>query len=213
MSVAALLGLVGALLSLVEFVWTLTSAFVSSVASVQSASLSSFLTELYLVTALGALGAIFGFVGLCFYLIAFRALAPGDGRFKTPATLTLMALISVVLALGLSIALVVVLVQSISCTGAEAAISSTCLNFGALAVLFGLLLVVAIVALIGCIGLLIGIWRLGTRFDESGFHVGAILVIFPFVNVLGYVLILLAARSARHRLENRGFALGYESDF
>ena len=54
--------------------------------------------------------------------------------------------------------------------------------------------------LIGFIGLILGIWRLGTRYETSLLHVGAIVAIFlPFV---GWLLIWIGARDAR-RLRRR----------
>jgi hypothetical protein len=63
-----------------------------------------------------------------------------------------------------------------------------------------LLFVVAIVLLIGAIGLLIGIWRLGTRYQEGLLKVAAILLILPVLNIVGFVLILVASRSLRNRI-------------
>ena len=71
--------------------------------------------------------------------------------------------------------------------------------------LAGLILIVgiaAILALVGYIGLLIGLWRLGTRYDSGLFKAGAILAIFPLLNLVGAILILVAAHTARERLNS-----------
>ncbi len=59
-----------------------------------------------------------------------------------------------------------------------------------------------IIGLIGYIGVAIGIWRFGVRYGEGKFKAGAILIFFPLLNVVGLVLILIAARSTRAKLAN-----------
>jgi hypothetical protein len=60
----------------------------------------------------------------------------------------------------------------------------------------GVIAVAAIALFVGYIGLLVGIWRLGTRYGEWMFKVGALFLIFPFLNVAGTIFILIAARES-----------------
>ncbi len=56
--------------------------------------------------------------------------------------------------------------------------------------------IAAIVLFAGYIGLLVGIWRLGSRYSEWMFKVGAIFLLIPFLNVAGAVFVLIAARES-----------------
>jgi Protein of unknown function (DUF973) len=197
---AAILGLVGALLSLVELFSTSARSFVNVANTGTGTSVSLDLTGLYLVAALGGVGLAFVLIELWLYREAFRTLTPVDGRFSTPATLVLVALIALVLLILVAIGLLAVVYQAIVCAGSGNPITSVCISPGELLGLLAVLVVVAIVALVGYIGLLLGIWRLGTRYGDSLFKVGAILLIFPVLNIVGVILILVAARTARSKI-------------
>ncbi|HLM91018.1 MAG TPA: DUF973 family protein [Thermoplasmata archaeon] len=133
---------------------------------------------------------------------AFRKLAAFDRRFSTPSKLTLLLAIAVVIVIAVLYPLLTQLSDALTCvnattnnTAAAGCISGT---------LTGLALVVgiaALLALIGYIGLLIGLWRLGTRYDSGLFKAGAILAIFPVLNLVGAILILIASHSAREGLD------------
>ena len=63
----------------------------------------------------------------------------------------------------------------------------------------GISLLGALLALIGLIGIWLGLWRLGTRYDTVLFKVGMVLSIFPYINLVGYILIIIAAWGVRKR--------------
>jgi len=72
---------------------------------------------------------------------------------------------------------------------------------GSLLIYFAVVALGGVLALIGEIGgLILGVWRLGTRYDEVMLKVAAICVIIPFLNILAPILILIGASSARGRL-------------
>ncbi len=115
--------------------------------------------------------------------------------------LVLLIFVGIAIVLAVGVALLALVFQAITCAGAGNPVTSACLNLGTFLDLILLLGVAAILALIGYIGLLIGIWRLGTRYGESLFKVGAVLLIIPLLSVIGVILILVAARSSRAKLE------------
>ena len=100
--------------------------------------------------------------------------------------------------------LVYALEQAITCAGSGNPITSACLNVGTLLGIVAVMGITAIIILVGYIGLLIGIWRLGSRYSSDGFKVGAVLLIFPVLSVAGAILILVSARNARARIEMAG---------
>lgn len=198
-TIAAVLALIGAALGLVVLFGTNVSSFLSVSTVGSGTSLSLGLTGLYLIAITGGIGILLSIIELVFYRQAFHILAPHDSRFSTPSKLVLLGLIAIVIivaALGFVLYLVY---QSILCAGL-APITTACLNLSLLLLVLGVAGVAAVLALIGWIGLLIGIWRLGSRYDETLFKVGAVLLIFPLLNVIATILILVAARSARDKI-------------
>jgi uncharacterized membrane protein len=47
---------------------------------------------------------------------------------------------------------------------------------------------------------LIGIWRLGTRYNSATFKVAAVLFPFPMLNVVAMILLLVSATLTRARI-------------
>jgi uncharacterized membrane protein len=155
---------------------------------------------LELIAATAFVGAVLAVLELIFFRRAFRALAPQDSRFSTPASLVLLALVAIMIVFLAGAGVFIILFQAVACAGTGNPITSTCFSIGAILGLLGLLVVGAILALIGYIGLLIGIWRLGARYNDDSFKAGAILLIFPVLNLVGLILVLLATKKARANL-------------
>lgn len=201
---AVILGLVGIVLSLVvEFASPVVSIFdVTTVGSGSSVSLSP--SALLLVGTLLTVGVALTMAELWFYRRAFLALAGGDPRFRTPSRLVLLALISIAIVVVAAFGFFAIVYQAVVCSGAGNPISTVCVNVGALLAFLVVLLCCVVGLVVGYIGLLVGIWRLGTRYGEDMFKVGAVLLIFPVLNFVGAILILVAARSAAARLPSRG---------
>ncbi|MGP8072816.1 MAG: DUF973 family protein [Thermoplasmata archaeon] len=133
---------------------------------------------------------------------AFRKLAAFDRRFSTPSKLTFLLAIALLVVIAVLYPVLTQLGSAVTCvnstTNSTAAVS--CIP-GTLAVLILLVGVAGILALVGYIGLLIGLWRLGTRYDNGLFKAGSILSIFPFLNFVGAILILVAAHSVQEGLD------------
>ncbi len=152
----------------------------------------------FLAVSLGA--GLFEFVVVALFYLGFRNLAPQDRRFSTPAKLALLLLVAIAVVLAALIPLLAALntlETCVSSAGTNSTAAAACISGGSLLAVLGVVLVAGIVALVGYIGLLIGVWRLGSRYQSPYFKAGAILLIFPILNIVGGVLILLAARSAR----------------
>jgi len=194
---AAILGLVGALLSVIELFATPASSFIGVTTVGSGSSVSIDLSGLYFTVVFGIVGFVFLVLELVLYRQAFRTLSPVDPRFSTPSRLVMVLLIGLLIVILAGIAIFGVIYQAVQCAGPGNPITTACLNLGSVLGLLLLLVAAGIAAFVGFIGLLIGIWRLGTRYDEGLFKVGAILLIFPLLNIVGQILILLAARAAR----------------
>ena len=202
-TVASIVAFISTVVGLVVLVGTNASAVLSVSTSTTTPSVSLDLAGLYLLAVTAGVSLILTILELIFYRSAFRTLAGHDPRFSTPASLVLLVLVALALVLVLGGAIVVVVYRAIVCAGAGNPITSACLDVRTALTLILLLGVIAIVALVGYFGLLMGIWRLGTRYGESLFKAGAVLLIIPYLSVLGVILILVAARSSRAKLAAR----------
>jgi len=199
---AAMIALIGIVLSVAELFASAASNLFNATSAGTGSSVTVDVTALYVAAALGAAGVVLFLLGVWFYRRAFRTLAAQDTRFSTPATLTLVLFIAVVLLIVVLVAVFAVLFQAVQCAGSGNAITSACIAAGTVLGLIAAGFVLLIVMLVGAIGLLIGIWRLGTRYNEGLFKAGAILLIFPVLNLVGIILILLAANSARSKIRS-----------
>jgi hypothetical protein len=62
-------------------------------------------------------------------------------------------------------------------------------------------LVGGILTLVGLVGgLMLGLWRVGSRYEETLLKVAAIFVIIPFLNFVSPILVIVGAHGARARL-------------
>jgi len=200
---AAVLGLVGAALSLLTFFSGNALSFLTVTTTGTSTTISTDVSALYLLVAIAAVGLVLSIVEILLYRGAFRTLAPVDSRFTTPATFLLVLLVALVILVLTTGALFAEFLSAIQCAGAGNPITTSCFDAGNALSLVALLLIAALVAIISYIGgVMLGLWRLGTRYDETTLHVGAILIIIPILNIIGLILILVGARSALGRLEH-----------
>ncbi len=131
----------------------------------------------------------------------FWLLSGVDESFSTPSSLAIVAMAGMVMVVLGVVVFLDALVRAVECSGAGNPLSSACLGNGEFLGSIALLGIGAIVALVGYIGVLIGLWRLGTRYNDSMFKVGAILLIFPFLNLVGAILILIGANAALRQAE------------
>jgi len=61
--------------------------------------------------------------------------------------------------------------------------------------------IAGILALIGIIGgQILGLWRVGTRYDQTLIKLGAIFTIIPLLNIVAPILVLIGAYEAKGRL-------------
>lgn len=191
---AAILGVIGFALSFAVALATPALSLLVRFSSGTSANTSA------IVLVVGALLASVAltFMELWLFRGAFAALSSFDPRFTSPRQLTLVAIVGLALVLAGVIALFAVIAQvSSTACGAPppAACSNSGIPLGSVLAILAVLLVGAITALIGIIGLAIGVWRLGTRYSEGLFKAGAVLLIV--FNLVGLILILIAVRSTR----------------
>ena len=177
---ASLLGIIGIILGLV------------GAGAVGSAILSrelpgSPLTGISALFFVALVGIVIGFISILLYRSAFRDLREVDGRFGTPYTFTTVLLV------GLAILILALLVL----LGGFEALSLSLVLFGTV-----LAIIAAILLILGdIIGIILGLWRVGERYDNTLIKVGAIFYIIPYLDVLAPVLVFIGANSVEKKLE------------
>jgi hypothetical protein len=162
----------------------------------------------YWTVYLVAIAAV-GIAQIVLFRLSFRSYSFVDPSFSTPATLALVAVIGfLLLFLGVGL-FFAALVQAIDCAGGGNLVPTSCLLSGAFWSGIALLAIGAIITIIGYIGVLIGIWRVGTRTGNSLFKVAAVLMIFPYLNIIGAILILIGTQEAIGRLRSTAPATSF----
>jgi Protein of unknown function (DUF973) len=169
--------------------------------------ISAALTPLFqTVSILIAAGLGLGLVGSLILAVSFRELKRVDrSRFNTPWILMLILVVgTVVAALGLiplftSLTTLLANIPPSSTTGTPSGAF-----FSALGTLLTFLLIAGIGGILSLIGVIggeiLGLWRLGSRYDETTIKIGAIFEIIPFLGFVAPILILVGASQVRGRL-------------
>lgn len=164
---------------------------------------SAQLTIAFLEELLGLIvgGVVLQVVSLGVYGSSFGLLRQVDDRFRVPRALSLIGLIGfILLLLGVG-ALLGFIFQAVSCAAAGSATS--CLDPGLVLASGISALVGSLLAFVGWIGLLVGLYRLGSRYESSLLKVSAILMILPVVNVVAPILAFVALRGVPRRFDLR----------
>jgi heme/copper-type cytochrome/quinol oxidase subunit 2 len=209
---AGLLGLLGGLIGWGTSAYLSTSGALNTTVSMTPSGqpmihLNTGSIEFILLIAV--LSAAVEIVTLAYFLSAFRALREEDSDFEGPARylwLALIALPILLLTVAYLLEAVVNLSQCVNALPANATWMRSCSSQAdGLASAFLLLVVPAIIAFIGWIELLIGVYRLGGHFHEPNFKLAAILLLIPFLSVIGAAVIWYSARKLATKPPSSGF--------
>jgi hypothetical protein len=199
---AALCSLIGLALALLgPFVFIVISGFALPIFGSRFGSTALTIGAIELLVGLVVAGSVLQVVSFGLYTSAFGLLRRVDLRFRVPRILTIVGLVGfVMILLGTGLILGFIF-QAVSCAASGAA--SSCLDPSLLLGASGLILLGSILGLVGWIGLLVGIFRAGSRYESSLLKVGAILMIIPLVNIVAPVLIFVAFRGIPARFDLR----------
>jgi hypothetical protein len=155
---------------------------------------------------IGTLGVSLVFTVLMFWYFrdGFRTLAAGDAGLKTSATLSILAVFGAVVAIGALLWILGQAYQWFQCAAGVMPLPSHCVPRGPILGALGLVGVGAVLYLVGWIAVLLGLWRLGVRYNDSLFKIGMVLYIFPLLDIVGLILIILASRNVRAQVDAKG---------
>ena len=113
--------------------------------------------------------------------------------------LSIVGLIGMLLITLGAVVVLATLVSAVSCASS----GSSCVDFGSLGAGIYSILGGALLAFIGWIGLLIGVYRIGKRYDSTLTKVGAILYIIPLLNIIAPILAFVGIHSIVASLERK----------
>ena len=185
---ASVLGLVGGIAGLVAASLLSSTSVLAVTTTSGGTSVSAQLPAM--LGVIFGIAAAFGLVQLILYRTGFHTLSEVSAEFSTPSTLALLALLGGLFLVAGAGLFLVAFYQAIQCAGAGNPLTAACLVNGTFWSAVALIALGGILALVGYIGILVGIWRLGSRFHNALFKVGAILLIIPYLSVVGQILLL-----------------------
>jgi len=160
-------------------------------------SLSTSANTFFIAGMVAVIGIAFAIVSFWFYREGFVAFGPLDERFKWSATYASLAILGLAFVLP---GLVLVLVVLFPCVTPSGAVAIDCASLGTIFVGLVILLIGLVLLALGYVGTLAGIWRLGDFYGESLFNVGAVMILFPFLSVIGQVLVLVGAGRSQSKI-------------
>ncbi len=166
---AALVALIGIVLGIVGFAsishvfLTLSAGNITGVA-------------VYLVV-IASIGIFITIISAVLYREGFKRLSTSYGaEFSVPTTMKTVYIAGIVLLLLVVVGLIVSVIY---------------LSISGILGLLVVLIFAGILAFIGFfVGLILGLWRVGSAFNSSLVMVGAILMIIPYLDILGVILVL-----------------------
>lgn len=143
-------------------------------------------------------------VGLVFLLLGFHELSKLDNRFSAPYVLTIVMLVGTLLVLVGAVPLfldIPNLAAQLPSTTGEAPSPGLVSAIGSIIGFFVLIVIGCILTFIGFIGgQMLGLWRVGSKYDETLLKLGAIFAIVPLLNIVAPVLVIVGANQVTKRL-------------
>jgi len=158
----------------------------------------SLLNTILLAVILIVIGVFIALLSFVLYTAGFAALRRADGRFRTPMILCVIGLVGLLLIGGFVIAYAAGVNSAIGCPSSDTTCqnNATTLAHGVVALGY----VGGLLGFIGLIGLILGLYRFGSRYSNSLSKVGAILYIIPFLSIVAPILTFIGAAQVQKKL-------------
>jgi hypothetical protein len=193
----ALLGILGLVLAIGGVLIVLLDVGLA-VTNTTDAGYVSLLKTILLAVILVVVGVLLALFSFILYTAGFAALRKADRRFSTPMVLCVIGLIGLALIVGFVAFYAGGINSAIGCPSSNSTCQNNATSLGhgvvVLAYVGGLL------GFIGLIGLILGLWRFGSRYSSSIAKVGAILYIIPFLSIIAPILVFIGAIQVQSKL-------------
>ncbi len=200
-AVGAGIALIAAILEVtVQYIPGFTSLLSSLGTSLTNTSVG--LTDLVILAVLVGVGTGAAIAEMAVFRAGFVRLATVDNSaFRTPSRFSYVAITGLAWFLAGVEWLLIMLYQAVNCANGASSIPSSCLGSLTVLIAVAFTFIGVIMALVGYIvGILLGLWRIGARYQKTATKVGTILLIFPYLNIVGAILILIQVTGARQSL-------------
>jgi uncharacterized protein DUF973 len=199
----ALLGILGLVLAIVGVSIVVFDVGLG-VTDTSDAGYVSLLQTILLAIVLVVIGVLLALFSFILYTAGFAGLRKADRRFRTPMVLCIIGLIGLALISGFVISYAVAIDSAIACPSSNTTCQNNATGIGHGVVVLGY--VGGLFGFIGLIGLIVGLYRFGSRYSSSIAKVGAILYIIPFLSILAPILVFIGAHQVQKKL--RRMAIG-----
>jgi len=193
----ALLGILGLVLAVGGVLVVLLDVGLG-ITNTSDAGYVSLLKTILLAVILVVIGVLLALLSFVLYTAGFAALRRSDRRFSTPMVLCVIGLIGLALIGGFVVSYAGGIDSALGCPSSNSTCQNNATSIGhgvvVLAYVGGLL------GFIGLIGLILGLYRFGSRYQSSIAKVGAILYIIPFLSVIAPILVFIGAIQVQKKL-------------
>ena len=186
----ALLGILGLVLAIGGVLIVLLDVGLG-VTNTSDAAYVSLLRTILLAVILVVVGVILALLSFILYTAGFAALRRSDGRFRTPMVLCVIGLIGLAFISGFVVSYADGINAAIACPSSNTTCQNNATGIGHGVVVLGY--IGGLLGFIGLIGLIIGLYRFGSRYKNSIAKVGAILYIIPFLSIVAPILVFIGA--------------------
>ncbi|MCI4351003.1 MAG: DUF973 family protein [Thermoplasmata archaeon] len=190
-AIAGILGIAMGAIAPVYLIFFIGAALTSSTSG--SGSVSNAYTVIAGLITIAFVGVALLFVSVLLYVAGFAKLRRADRQFGAPLALSVIGLIGLlILATEVGI-LAVFALQVLNC-GGPGHWTAACVTISPVTVDPTYLLLGLAVGIVGWIGLILGLYRVGRRYSSTITRVGAILYVIPLADIVAPVLILVGSR-------------------
>jgi hypothetical protein len=193
----ALLGILGLVLAIGGVMIVLFDVGLG-VTNTNDAGYVSLLRTILLAVALVVVGSLVALVSFALYAAGFAALRKADRRFRTPMVLCVVGLVGLALIGGFVVSYASGINSAISCPSSNITCQNNATSLAPGVVPLGY--VGGLFGFVGLIGLIIGLYRFGSRYSSSITKVGAILYIIPVLSILAPILVFIGAVQVHKKL-------------
>jgi hypothetical protein len=201
-------GVAGSIVTYLLFLPGFFSRFpITSGGTASASDVASWLQGLLFYLAVVAVVMLaIGLIAVFLLLSAFRRLSRLDSpNFSTPATLMILLLVGVVI-VGIGLIPLFWMLSALLSNIVQNPTTYTLAggqvwDLNAAAALIAIGGILGIIGVIG--GEILGLWRVGTRYDSTLIKISAIFIIIPYLNWVGPILLLVGALEARKKLGPR----------
>ncbi len=201
-AIISFLSLAAGIIVVVAFIGTFPYGYIvggvgASLGAVSFTS-GNFDTLLAYAGIISSVTTVLAIAGIFMLYRGFGTLRELDEKFSLGRTGTILEVVGMVMLLVGTIALISIMPSLLAVANGPTAGSAMQAEFGTILATIALIAVAAIITLVGMIFVIIGLFRVGSQFNNSLVEVGAILILF--LGIIGTILLYLGLTEIINKL-------------